>query len=994
MGKSKEPTKRPKQNATSVKRSRTQNSAKRERRRPILRTIKYVAVAAGATVLFVIGAGTGYAASMLKDLPAISPTTFIEASAASTVYDRNGQVIGQITSDGDRSPISSISQVSPNLVNAFVAAEDKTFYSNIGINPLSMLRATVQDVIGHRYVSGASTITQETVKLAVFPKQQRTMHRKIQEIALALELNHFLTKDEIMTDYMNWVYMGRMGNQNVYGVKTASEILFHKSPTQLNIPESSFLASIVNNPSYFSPYQFPKNTLARQHYVLNQMLDNHMITQSQFSAAMSYNVVKDIQVAPNSAYGKYPYLMLLNIEPTIYKDLVQAGVYENVQEAEAAVPTAGLKVYTTIDLKMQNDVDNVLSNTSLFAGTDIPNPSDPKHPYLYEAGATLIDNTTGGILAIGGGRNYAEDSYDHSDLPRQPGSSIKPLLDYGPAIDTKAITAGTVFDDAPVTFPSYPTPYSPRDDDAFAGLVTAREALTQSMNVPAVSILNQITPQVGFSYLAKMGLSTSAKTLLGQPTIIPQDENLASAIGGLTNGVTVQQMTSAYSTFANQGIWHQSYLISKITDQNGGPLFTVKPTVQEVYSPQTAYILTNMMHDVVTKGTAADIGARFPGYQISGKTGTTDNLTDGWFVGYTQKYTMGIWMGYNNHQSIAPAIYNMKFSLWSDMMAPILSESPPTAAWTQPAGIVTRTICDKSGQLATPLCTADNDSYNELFIQGTEPTTYCDVHVQADYVIIKGKKYLATTNTPKSEVHFGTFLRPPFSVPNVTVGDSWEYLPTQLDPRGGTALNPGDTNPAGLISSFSSPKNLAAIVNPDGSVTLSWDPVSGASNYMVWRSTSANGPYASIGNSVTGTTLTDVSVPTNQTTIYYEVYAVSNSAMSPPSTPVTVELNANGVPGTGNDSQNGTGNGSTNDMTGNGMDMGSNSTGGNNVSMPNGNNSTGDNSIPDNSSGANTGTEGDGNVMNQAASKSDGNHSPHGHSGQQKNSWLPGISDH
>jgi len=904
MGKRKKPA--PAGEPRSKAASRTK-AAKKERKRPLWRALQYTGLGTLTAVLFIGGAGIGYAASLMKGLPTIHASTFTNSSAASIVYDRNGKVIGRITKDGDRQPITAINQVSPLLVQSFVAAEDKTFYSNIGINPLAMARAVFQDVAFHRIESGASTITQQTVKLAVFPAQQRTLQRKVQEIALAVELNHILSKDEIMTDYMNWVYMGRMGTQNVYGVKTASQILFHKDPSQLSLPEASLLAAIPNNPSLFSPYSNLKHTIDRQHYILNQMLLNQIITQSQYDQAVSYDIRKDIQSPPSNSVGNYPYLMNDEIEPLIVKDLVAAGLYDSPQQAEAALPTAGYKIHTSIDLSIQDHINQVLHDKALFAGTNLPNPYNKKIPDLYEAGVTLIDNQTGAILAIGGGRDYINDTYDHSDIARRPGSSIKPILEYGPAIDLHEITAGTVLDDAPLTFPSVPVPYAPHDDEGFAGLVSARDALVNSRNVPAVSVLKTVTPQVGFEYLAKMGITTDSKTLRGKPTLVAGDANLASAIGGLTHGLTVQQVTSAYTTFANQGIHRTSYLIGKIVDNNGNVAYQFQPQANTVFSPQTAYVMTNILHDVVQKGTAASIGSYFPrNYQISGKTGTTDKLTDGWFVGYTQKYTMGIWMGYNDNQSIAAGpVYNLKFTLWSKMMAPLLQKNPPTTTWQEPPGIISTDICGKSGMLPTDLCKADHDIYSELFIQGTEPTQTDNVHVLVKYVVLNGQKFLATTNTPPADVRTGIFLKPPFPVPapvpNEPVADSGQYVPTQADPRGGAILQ-APTTGSTAISPLASPQNTVAI--PAGSsVQISWDPVPTATAYTVWRATSMNGPYTNVAGPFANTSYTDSSLPPGATTLYYEVYAISPSAMSAPSAPVLVQLgNSGGQTGTGGNS--------------------------------------------------------------------------------------------
>ncbi|GMA59818.1 penicillin-binding protein [Alicyclobacillus fastidiosus] len=929
------------------------NAARAEgrKRHPIWTTAKVTMFGLGSLVVLGVATGAGYVSSMLKGLPHVNASTFQNNRAASIVYDANGKVIGSFKGDGDRQPISSIQQVSTALVNSFVAGEDKTFFTNIGVNPLSMGRAVVQDVLGHKIESGASTITQQTVKLAVFPQQERTVRRKVQEIALALEVNHELSKDEIMTDYMNWVYMGRLGTDPVYGVKRASEIIFQKDPKNLTLPEAAFLAAIPNNPSYFSPYQFPKHTVARQHYILQQMLENHMISQSAYDQAIHFNILKDVHKAPTVGLPAHPYLMLDEIKPRVISALVQAGVYGNATDAESALPTAGLQIHTTIDLKKQDDVENVLQNATLFNGTDktYKSPNGQTTTDLYEAGVTIIDNQTGAIVAVGGGRDYLKDSYDHADLARQPGSSIKPLLDYGPAIDQRLITAATPLYDAPTHFSLPSGDWNPQDDeDDFVGLMSARDALAQSRNVPAIDILEELTPQVGFSYLDKMGLSPNDKTLYGNPTIVADDANhLSSAIGGLDNGATVEQMTSAYTTFANQGVWHQGYMIQSIDDQTGRTIYTAHPKTSQVFSPATAYIVTDMLHDVLysAQGTAVAVGSQFPGQYISGKTGTTDNLTDGWFVGYTKQYTAGIWMGYNHHESISPSVYNLKFSVWSDIMRPILKQSPATTPWQRPANVVTESVSSISGQLPTALSTAHGTIETEPFIDGTQPTQQDSVNVIAKYVVIGGVKYLATTNTPPQDVRTGVFIKLP-AVPDqahkVVGGETFQtpyLLPTQADPRGGQVLDAGNT-------ASTSPAQLAAPSQIQGhiqgtSVVLSWKPVTSALHYAIYRSTSANGSYVEVGNT-SATSFTDSHLPKGADVVYYVIYAQSNNAMSDASTPFGIQLPAQITPPSGGGGGNTTGNGtgSSTPPTGNGTNSTGAGTGGGSTGSGNSANNT------------------------------------------------------
>jgi membrane peptidoglycan carboxypeptidase len=905
------------------------NPARRERRGGWRLALKVAAWTIGCLVVAGIGGGVGYAAVLLRGLPKVTPETFTNNSEASTVYDRNGKVLYRFTRDGDFEPIRSTRDVSPYLVDAFVAAEDKTFFHNIGINPLAILRAAVQDLMGHRIESGASTITQQTVKLALFPDQERTIKRKVQEIALAIEVNHMLSKDEIMTDYMNWVPMGRMGSPT-YGVKNASRILFHKDPKDLNLAEAAFLAAIPNNPGYYNPYRYvdgnykidASHAIQRQRWILGQMLDNGMITKTQYQEAVQFDIQKDIHPVSEQTQ-QYPYVIKDNVEPLVVRALVQAGLYKDEEQADAALSTAGFRIYTTIDKSIQDHVDAVLSNDSLFQGTNLPVPPNipgANHmlPDLYQAGVTMIDNETGGIVALSGGRpnhyypsrSQVYDQIDHSDIPRPTGSAIKPLVDYGPAIELRRITAATPLLDGPWTGP-WPGGHGsgPKDDEpGWRGIVTAREALVYSYNLPAIRVLNLITPEAGTSFLAKMGITTSSRTLApiggrGQPTLVEADRhNLATAIGGLTHGLTVQQVTSAFTVFPNQGVWRQPYVIAKITDRNGQVLYQHKPQADVAFSPQTAYILTNIMQDVVRRGTAQAVGAQFPGQYIAGKTGTTDDKRDGWFIGFTRQYTLGIWMGYNHNQPIPKRAYNLKFTIWNEIMKPVLKASPATQPFPRPSGIVDVAVCGKSGQLPTALCQSDHDVYVELFIQGTQPTQPCQVHVTAQYTVIDGKNYLATTNTPPDEVRTGVFLKPPFPVPaGVATEDGWEYLPALADPRGGTVLVGGGSAPPGSTAP-DAPQNVSGAM-VDGQVELTWNASTGARSYQVWRATTPNGPFRLVASNLKQARFVDHNIPVGVPVLYYEVAALSSGGMSKPSDVVAVPTGWTGEPGSGNSTQ-------------------------------------------------------------------------------------------
>ena len=805
--------------------------------------VRAVALCTLGTGLAAMVALIVYLSNMLRGLPSVTAETFTNRSVSSCVVDKHGRVIGWFTKEGDRQPIQSLHEVTPVLIHSFIAAEDKSFYHNVGIAPIAMVRAAVQDLMGHGIHSGASTITQQTVKLAVFPEQERTMKRKIQEIALALQVNRMLSKDEIMTDYMNWVYMGRMGAKNVYGVKMASKTLFHRPPNRLNLPQATFLAAIPNNPSYFSPYAYPSHTVARQHYILKQMLQNHVISDADYSAAMHYPILRDLAPPPTSTW-RYPYVMS-RVEAEVAKEFVQSGIYATLAEADAALATAGYRIETTIDLDLQNRMDASLSRDKLFRNTT-KSVKGKSQSDLYQVGAMIVDNGTGGIAALDGGRpnHYLLDQVDHTDSPRAPGSTIKPLVVYGPAIESGALTAGTLLDDGPGIFnEGLPWQYEPKDDVPYwHGFVTVREALVQSLNLPAVRAMNQIQPEVGMSYLDKLGIHSGDTTRSGLPTLVDEDtHHLASAVGGLSHGLTLEQLTGAYTVFPNEGIWRKPILISRISDAQGSLVYQDKPVAERVFSRQTAAIMTSILHDATAKptGTAYDIGRRFRDAVVAGKTGTTDRQEDGWFIGYTPQYTAGIWMGYNHNERIPTRVYRLKFRLWNDIMEPSVRGRESWSEWseTHQEGLKTVEICRKSGLVATEACRESGGAYGELFMPGTEPTRTCDVHQDA-----------------------------------------------------GDEAVTGDTSSNSLLSNEPPTIDDVTATMDQGGVLFTFKPVSQECIYSLWRSSSANGPMQRVGLPSPFPTFIDANVPHGWSTAYYEIHAKMADGSSIPSRRIRVDF--------------------------------------------------------------------------------------------------------
>ncbi|UOF92700.1 transglycosylase domain-containing protein [Fodinisporobacter ferrooxydans] len=871
---------------------------KKNRKQPQSKLRKFLKISMiTAIVLFVLagGAGAGYVAKIIRTTPKFNIHSFTDLSASSIMYDRNGSVIGTMDQEGNRELIKSVKDVSPYLKNAFIAGEDKDFYHHIGINPLALARAAFQDLIGHKIMSGASTITQQTVKLVMFPLQQQTIQRKIQEVVLALQLEREMTKDEILTTYMNWIYFGQSSSlTNLYGVKSASKAIFDVTPDHLNLAQAAFLAAIPNNPSYYSPFLHPDHTIERQHYILDQMLADGLITKADYSAAMNFDVKASMKHSKQVAAMKDPFVFEHAVSDVV-DILKQKEHLDTTDQARQLLDRGGFKIYTTIDGKLQQDVDQVFNNDKNFwppisySYKDAQGKTQELKNVLEQAGATLIDNKTGEILAMGGGRDFQHDQNDHTVLPRQPGSSIKPLGDYGPAINEKVLSPASVIDDVPMQWSDPNSPngkYFPMNwDHKFHGLLTAREALVQSYNIPAIKVLQKITPQVGMGYVEKMGITTLTKS---------DKENLSSAIGGLSQGLEVQQETGAYTTFPNNGVWHKPYMITKIVDLNGHTIYENKPETREIFSPQASWLTTNMMQDVVKRGTASIVGNHFPGKPIAGKTGTTDDDKDAWFVGFTPKFSLGIWVGYDiPHTLTNPAVGmyegHRPLNLWNDIMDKVFAQYPNQGTFKRPDGLVQMEVSNKSGLLPTALVKETHSVTTDWFIKGTEPTKPDDVLVQAKYVKVAGKYYLPTDQTPAQEIKTGIFIKRkvPYVLPDNNPAylpqDSLPELPTQPDPRGGNILSTAANVPDGLHVDKSG----------DHQVALSWAAVNQADGYILMRSQSPTGPFQMIGpKEIKDTTYTDSDVQQGKT-YYYQISSVDASGTSSdPSKPIQVTIGA------------------------------------------------------------------------------------------------------
>lgn len=540
------------------------------------------------------------------------------------IYDKNGKKAGSLYSQ--KGTYVSLKKISPNIQNAVISTEDRGFYHEYGFSVKGIARAFLllaKNKILHRdYISGGgSTLTQQLVKNA-FLTQEQTFTRKFKELFLSVEVENVYTKKEILSMYLNNAYFGN----GVWGVQDASEKYFGKSASQLTVPESAVLAGMLTSPSGYNPIDHPKAALARRNVVLELMAENGKITQSQAKAYQKTKIVTSDSYTYKDSY-KYPY----------YFDAVISEAISKYGLTESEILNHGYKIYTYLNQNYQSSMQTNFKSAYLF-------PSNASDGTKVQAASIAVNPKNGGVLAVVGGRGkHVFRGYNRAtQMARQPGSTIKPLAVYTPALENG------YFYDSELTNKklSYGTnKYTPKNENnVYTGKVPMYEALAQSMNAPAVWLLNKIGVNKGYQSVKNFGLP-----------VTKSDDNLALALGGLSSGVSPQQLASAYTAFANSGTRTDAHYIRKIVDANGKTVVAQpKVTTKKVMSKKVAKEMTSMMLGVYNSGTGE--AAKPYGYQVAGKTGSTeaddtgdgDAAKDKWMVGYTPDVVVTTWEGFDN----------------------------------------------------------------------------------------------------------------------------------------------------------------------------------------------------------------------------------------------------------------------------------------------------------------------------------------------------------
>ncbi|NBD26397.1 transglycosylase domain-containing protein [Paenibacillus glycinis] len=725
--------------------------------------------------LFAGAAIAGYVASFVKDEP-VRPREEIEAkinenSITGFVYFNDGQTpVGQLRTEEDRRLIKR-EDIPPQVINAVLATEDNNFYKHIGVDFNGLARAVKQKLLNEDTQTGGSTLTQQLAR-QVFLTLDKTDSRKAKEIFLALRLERFMTKDEILTAYLNKVQFGT-GNSgyNLYGIKAAAKGIFNITDlTKLNIAQSAYLAGLPQRPSAytaftskgkFNPSGF-KLAMDRQHIVLKRMLDTGRISQEQYDEALSFDVQKSLAKPTEKAYSTFPFLMLeserqaaglllLAENPSMKpEDVNKEENAQLLEEAHEHLLNGGYHIYTTIDKKVYNAMHKVGSDPNNFE-------ADSKEKGMEQTGAIMLDHKTGAILGMLEGRDFYTEQLNHAtQMTRQPGSTMKPIAAYLPAIEKGLIQPASVIDDSPIVMKDGQKGFHiPMNvTKKFYGLVTARDALNRSLNIPALKIFNNlVTIPEAWKFARKLGITT----------IQPEDDYAQTGvIGGLSIGVSVEELTNAYGAIADKGVFNDAYMISKITDADGKIVYQHEAKPLRAFSEQTAFLMTDMMRTVISDpaGSGHSVASLFKNYgkiPVVGKTGSTQSYGDVWFMGFSPDITLGVWVGYEKPiYTLSKEGRSRARIIWSDIMNEVTAQRPelfPTKQFTMPSGIVKSTVSSLSGKLPTDLTRSEGKLVTDWFNTKFLPKEPDDALVKMSVISYNGINYIPKPTTPSDMVH-------------------------------------------------------------------------------------------------------------------------------------------------------------------------------------------------------------------------------------------------
>lgn len=674
--------------------------------------------------------GAGVVAAMLFGLFGddfeITKDELIVGNSNTIVVDKDGKEIANLSSDENRRTIS-LSEMSPYLPKAYIAIEDKRFYSHSGVD-IKRTAGAILGVVTGNSSYGGSSITQQLVKNITKDKARSGIAgvvRKMKEWSKAVQVERMISKDQILELYLNIIFVG---GSELHGVELGSQYYFNKSAKDLDLAQCAFLAGINNSPNAYNPYDTSldqdKAAQLRKDRTLTVLKE--MKSQGMIENEDDYNnAVKEVEDGLKfekgySGISNYSYHTDAAIKQVIQQVMEEKNISSDL--AKNYVYGSGLTIYSTEDSSIQARVEEEFAKQKYqISGKEKNKDGSTKNDHT-QAGMVIIDNATNQVVAVGG--NLGEQKTvgllnRGTQIKRQTGSSMKPLADIVPGLQEKVITASTIYDDSITDFGGG---YKPEDYNIPKGLINIRSCIRTSQNIPMVKVMMQLTPKKSIEYLKKMGITTLDDT---------KDNNPALSIGGLSEGISPLEMAGAYASIANDGVYTTPIFYTKVVDSSGNVVLTANQEKTRVISEQNAYITRSIIEEPTKSGGTATYCA-VSGMETCAKTGSTDEYKDRWLCGMTPYYTTACWWGYDSPEPLKYAngtVYsvdgrNPAGQLWSSVMKDIHKGLANKNFNTPSTGIVTKTICKDTGGVATTTCT---NTYSEIFTSDNVPEN-CQGH--------------------------------------------------------------------------------------------------------------------------------------------------------------------------------------------------------------------------------------------------------------------------
>lgn len=649
-----------------------QNKKRKNRRRKdysfYLLQVLFIIALALVIVLFIKSDYAGGIFQLRREaIEAVQNSTLedLQGLRVGTIYDADGNVLAELKNERNIRYLT-YEEIPEAVKDAFISIEDKRFYKHHGVDFFALTRAVTKLINKDAITQGGSTITQQLAR-NVFLTHEKSWQRKVKEMFVAWELEKNYSKDEILEFYVNNIFYAN----NCYGIEAASQKYFGKTISECSISETAFLCAIPNSPSRFDPLDHKENTIERRDVILEAMYENDTISKEEYAQALAEEITVDSHSKTYEQSWAKSYAIHCVVEEMMKADgfafqydfaqITDREEYEELYDETFAAYReelfqSGYQIYTSINREHQTLLQQAIDEKLEEYNTKNTNGS-----YALQCAATCIDNETGLVTAIVGGRSQEDVSYDYNRAylsQRPPGSAIKPLVVYTPVLERGYTANSTVQDSKESDGPK-------NSNGQYSGAISLRTAVEKSKNTVAWKLFRELTPEVAMQYLLEMNFTQ----------IMPQDYTGSAALGGFTRGASTLEMSAAYAALENEGSYRAPSCILRVEDSYGNIVFEYEKNEKQVYEAAAAKNMTDILEGVMTRGTAAGLGVS--GMPSAGKTGTTNENKDGWFVGYTPYYTTGLWVGYDSPRwlkGLTGSAYPAE--IWNDFMSQIHKELP------------------------------------------------------------------------------------------------------------------------------------------------------------------------------------------------------------------------------------------------------------------------------------------------------------------------------